>query len=349
VDTVLDFECAPAQKWEESVKQRLATFPLWNLRFRVGPLLFSCCVMQLTFSSPGAKAQSALAAGTRGVSESAPRFASSSSLALGVGDLVEVTVFGVPELTSRMRIGANGDIYVPLIGYVPVKDLTTDAAQAMIETRLANGYVKDPHVSVLLLEGQSQTVSILGEVTRPGKYPLTGAHTLFDVVSQAGGLTDKAGEEIEITSRDHPDQPKSVTVSRGRFGVKAESENEVNPGDTIFVSRAGVVYVVGDVARPSGLIMNDGGLTVLKAVALAGGANHGASLNKARLLRKKGDQVKETPVRLKEILAAKAPDVTMLADDVLFVPGNTGRSAALRGVDAILQTASALTVVAAAP
>jgi polysaccharide export outer membrane protein len=120
----------------------------------------------------------------------------------------------------------------------------------------------------------------------------------------------------------------------------------VEPGDTIVVSKAGVVYVVGEVAKPSGFLMENGSLTVLKAIALAGGTTRTAALNNARIIRKTAGGMEETPIPLKKILAAKSPDIPMQAEDVLFVPGSASRSAAVRGLEAVLQTATALSIVA---
>ncbi|HEX4424608.1 MAG TPA: polysaccharide biosynthesis/export family protein, partial [Terriglobales bacterium] len=120
-----------------------------------------------------------------------------SSLRLGTGDLVEVSVYNVPELSTKARVSGAGDIYLPLIDYVRVGGLSADQAQALIQQRLSDGgFVKNPHVSVFVQEYASQGASVLGEVARPGVYPVLGQQRLFDVISAAGGFTEKAGQSI---------------------------------------------------------------------------------------------------------------------------------------------------------
>jgi len=124
-----------------------------------------------------------------------------------------------------------------------------------------------------------------------------------------------------------------------------ENNVTVEPGDTILVSKAGVVYVVGDVHLPGGFVMENGNdITVLKAIALAQGTNPNASLNGAKLIRKTPEGSKEVPLPLKQIFASKAPDPQLQPDDVIFVPSSAGKSAAKRGAEAILQMATGVAI-----
>ncbi len=271
---------------------------------------------------------------------------SSNALRLGTGDLVEVSVYNVPELSAKVRVSSDGNIYLPLVDYVRVGGLTADQAQALIQTRLADGgFVKNPHVSVFVQEYASQGASVLGEVARPGIYPVLGQQRLFDVISAAGGFTEKAGQSITVTHRDHLDKPVTVPLTRNATD-SPEGNISVYPGDTIVVRKADVVYVVGEVGRPSGFLMDSGHLTVLQAIALAGGTTRIAKLSGARILRKGPAGISETPVELKKILEAKSPDMVMQADDILFVPTSAAKAAAGRTMDAVFQTASALSIVA---
>src|SRR4029077_12658218 len=114
----------------------------------------------------------------------------SSSLRLGAGDLLEVGVYNVPELATKARVGNSGDVYLPLIDYVHVADLTLEEAQALIEKRLEDGgFVRSAHVTIFLDESASQGVTILGEVAKPGLYPALGDRKLYDMISVAGGFT----------------------------------------------------------------------------------------------------------------------------------------------------------------
>src|SRR5579862_7230567 len=252
----------------------------------------------------------------------------SSVLKLGVGDLVEVTVYGVPELSTKSRIGTNGDLYLPLIDYVHVADLTLEEGQKVIEKRLSDGgFVNNPHVSLLVDEYASQGVTLLGEVSRPGIYPALGDRRLYDLISAAGGFTDKAGRVVTITHRDKPDSPVNITLP-GNLAESSDGNVLVMPGDTVLVSRAGVVYVVGDVQRPSGFMIEDNRLTVLKVLALAGGTNRTASMNGSKILRQTSTGLQEISVPLKKILQAKAHDELMMKGDILFVPSSGAKIAA---------------------
>jgi polysaccharide export outer membrane protein len=269
-----------------------------------------------------------------------------SSLRLGAGDLVEVGVYNVAELTTKARVSSSGEIYLPLIDYVHVAGLTAEEAEGLIQKRLSDGgFVKNPHVTLFVDQYASQGASVLGEVARPGVYPVPGQQRLFDLISAAGGFTEKAGRSITITHRDQPDKPVTVPLSRN-VTDNPESNLTILPGDTIIVRKADLVYVVGDVGRPSGFLMDSGHLTVLQAIALAGGTTRTANLGGARIIRRGSGGISETPVELKKILRAKAPDMTMQADDILFVPTSATKALTGRAVEAAMQAATAVSVVA---
>jgi polysaccharide export outer membrane protein len=273
-----------------------------------------------------------------------------SALRFGVGDLVELGVYNVPELSTKTRVGSNGDVYLPLIDYVHVEGLTLEEAQTLIEKRYSDGgFLKDPHVTVFVDEYASQGASVLGEVAKPGVYPVLGKQRLLDLVSSAGGFTDKAGRVVTVTHRDQPDKKTTLTLARNPADNTA-SNIEVYPGDTIAVHRADIVYVVGEVGKPSGFLMDSGSLTVLQAIALAWGVNRSAKLGAAKIIRKTPQgAMTETPVQLKKILEAKAPDLPMQADDILFVPTSAAKLAAGRTAEAALQAVTAISIVAARP
>ena len=268
---------------------------------------------------------------------------------LGAGDLIEVSVYGVPDLTTKARVGNSGDIYLPLIDYVHIGDLSVDEAQSLIEKRLSDGgYVRNPHVTIFVSESSSQAINVLGEVKRPGPYAAIGDRRLFDLISAAGGLTEKAGRNVTIIHRQNPDKKVELHLASN---LAEDSQNNVQilPGDTIVVSRAGIVYVVGAVNHPSGFLVEDNTLSVLKALALAGGGTRTASLGGAKILRQMPEGVKEIPVSLSKVLHAKAPDIAMVKGDVLFVPGSAVKSVAYRSAEAAMSMTTALAVVAVRP
>lgn len=268
-----------------------------------------------------------------------------SVLLIGSGDLLKVSVLGVPESDQEVRVGEDGDISLNFVGSVHVAGLTTTAAQELIAKKLvAGGFFTQPQVSVFAKEYATQGVSVLGEVQKPGVYPLLGSRRLFDVLSLAGGTSQKAGKVVSITHRDHPESPLSVMLSNDA-NESAKNNIEVFAGDTVLVSRAGVVYVVGDVHKPSGVMMDNGSdMTVLQAIAMAEGTNPTAALNKAKLIRRTPNGPQELPLALKDMLASKSPDVHLQSEDIIFVPNSAAKSATKRSLEAIIQTATGLAI-----
>ncbi|PYX07621.1 MAG: polysaccharide export protein [Acidobacteria bacterium] len=272
-----------------------------------------------------------------------------STLRLGIGDLLEFSVYNVPELSTKTRVGNNGDIYLPLIDYVHVAGLTTEEAQGIVEKRLSDGgFLNNPHVTLFIDEYASQGASVLGEVGHPGVYPVLGDRRLFDLISAAGGFTDKAGRSIVVTHRNQPDKPVTVPLTRN-LSDSPDSNIAVFPGDTISVRRADVVYVVGEVNKPSGFLMDTENLTVLKAIALAGGTSRTARLSGAKIIRNGPAGMTQTSVQLKRILQAKAPDMPLQAEDILFVPSSAAKQFTGRTFEAAMQAATAVSIVAVRP
>jgi polysaccharide export outer membrane protein len=284
---------------------------------------------------------------TPATDSAAPAAGNSSLTRLGPGDLLEIGVYNVPELSTKARIGSSGDIYLPLIDYVHVGDLSVEEAQTLIEKRLEDGgFVRNPHVTLFIDESTSQGVTVLGEVSKPGIYPALGDRKLYDMISAAGGFTPSAGRRVSVI-RQHSQAPP-ITVNLPRNLADDLQDNvDIMPGDTITVPRAPVVYVVGDVARPTGLLVDNGSLTVLQALALAGGMNHTAKMSAACIIRKGPAGMTETRVPLKRMLEAKTPDITLQADDILFVPLSGVRFAAGRGFEAAVSAAAGLAILAA--
>ena len=266
-------------------------------------------------------------------------------LVIGAGDLLEVSVYGAPEFDKlQLRVSGSGDVLLPFVGTQHVARLTAAQTQSIVAKRLADGgYFHNPQVSVFVRDYSSQGVSVLGEVQKPGLYPVFGTRRLFDVISLAGGLTPKAGELVTIAHRDQADKPVLVTLGNGVKG-SADGNAVLSPGDTVIVSKAGIVYVVGDVHLPGGFVMENGHMTVLQALALAQGANPTASLNSAKLIRTTDGRQSQTTVELKRILSAKAGDVALAPGDILFVPNSMQKSAARRSLDAVLQAATGVAI-----
>ena len=272
----------------------------------------------------------------------------STMMKLGIGDLLEVSVYNVPELSAKVRVSNAGDIYLPLIDYVHVEGLTQEEAQSLIAKRLEDGgFVRSPHVAIFIDEATSQGVTVLGEVGKPGIYAVIGDHRLYAIISEAGGFSPTAARKVSIVRRNqseamHIDLPRNLADNLA-------ANVEIMPGDTITVPRAPIIYVVGDVGRPSGLLVDNGSLTVLQALALAGGTNKTAKLGASRLIRKGPNGMTETKVEIKKMLEAKVPDMPLQGDDILFVPVSGGKVLAARTFETAMAAATAVTVYSVHP
>jgi len=276
---------------------------------------------------------------TNGLLQEAASAVKLQDLHIGIGDLLQVTMFGTQDFNADFRVSSSGDISLPPLGLVRVAGLSTSEAEKSIEHQLVEGgFYREPRVSVFEKEYVTQGVSILGEVKNPGVYPLLADRHLLDLLSQAGGLTPNASKTISVT---HAGQntPSVVTLSPDPE-LAATSNPAILTGDTIMVATAGLVYVIGNVNKPGGYPMTDNQLTVLQALALAGGNAPMAALDRAQIVRQaKGGAREAVPISVKRILAGRNKDIRLQPQDILFIPGSTGKNAATRSVEAILQAA----------
>jgi polysaccharide biosynthesis/export protein len=267
----------------------------------------------------------------------------SQDILVSSGDLLAISVDGAPEYRYDVRVSSGGNASLPMLGNIKLAGLSTSMAENVIARSLQErGFFNDPHVSVFVKEYATGGISVLGEVQKPGIYPLLGNRTLLDAISAAGGTTPKAGRSVSITHRDQPDSPETIMLSRENG--QSMSNSKLRPGDTVEVTKAGMVYVVGDVKEPTGIIMDNPHLTVLQAIALAHGTNPTASLGSAKLIHKSTSAPQETSIPLDTILAGKTPDLELQPDDIVFVPNSLAKSATRRGLEAILQTATGIAI-----
>jgi polysaccharide biosynthesis/export protein len=246
-----------------------------------------------------------------------------SVLLIGPGDDLEITVYGAPDLSQHTRVGADGNISIPLIGSVRIAGLSSSEAQAAIETQLQrNNVVNNPQVSVYVKEYSSSGISVVGEVVRPGVYSALGPHRLFDILQIAGGLSDKASGAVTISHRGDTEHPVTVAVSKDP-ALMARSNIELLPGDTVFAAKAAMVYILGEVLKPGGYILNStGAVTLLQIVAAAGGPTGSAALGRARMLRRTPTGLQEEPLPLKALLRGKTADIPVSPEDIVFVPSS---------------------------
>jgi polysaccharide biosynthesis/export protein len=265
-------------------------------------------------------------------------------LRIGPGDLIDMKVFGVQELGQEVRVTDQGDASINLIGSIHLAGQTAAEAQEMIARKFQEGnFVLNPHVSVMIREYGTQGVAVLGEVKNPGVYQVLGKRTLLDLISLAGGTTAYA--DSRATIKRHADGSMlAVLVTRdARNSFMADVE--LQPGDKVMIPRAGIIYVLGDVGRAGGFLMHDDGrLTIVQALALAGGNTSTASMSNARLIRKTPNGFTDTTIALNKILKGKIADSQLQSDDILYVPNSAVKSAIYRTVPSIVSSASSAAI-----
>ena len=297
-----------------------------NLRTVVALLLMCGTILLLPGDRTGTATAQAVKAST--VAEPVLHSRLEGSLRIGVGDMVQVNVFDTPELSAKLRVNADGAVELPVAGSTAVTGLTPQEAAEAIAKHLREAQIMtDPRVTVSIADYATQEISVLGEVKNPGNYLLLGPHSLYNALSAAGGTNEKAGGDIVITHIADPQNPETIPVDSPNYS-KLQRLTSVSAGDVIFVSRAGSVYVLGDVVRPGEFAIAGGKrLTVLEAIALAQGTNSSAALTRASIIRKTGDGAKIIPVDLKRMTEKPTGDQMMLyAEDVVVVPRNRGRA-----------------------
>jgi len=259
---------------------------------------------------------------------------------IAAGDLLDISVFDNPELTQQVRVGADGKAQLALIGSTQLAGLTGQEASEMVARELReHNFLLRPQVNVLIKEYSSQGVSVMGEVQHPGVYQVLGPRTLLDVVSMAGGLTNAADTRITVKRRTGTEENVTVKLKNDDAQSALSNDVQIYPGDLVLVPRAGIVYVLGDVNKPGGFVMQDSGkITLLQAMAQAGGASQTASLNRAVLLRKNGDgNVTTTKLQVGKISRGEGGDVELHANDIVFVP-NSRLKNAMRTTQSMVET-----------
>jgi polysaccharide biosynthesis/export protein len=267
--------------------------------------------------------------------------AQKESMLIGPGDEVNVEVFDTPDLDQNGRVTDAGEFPLMLGGKVRLASLTPIEAARTIEAALISSHVMYyPKVLVTVTQYATQSVTVFGQVNHPGSYSIDTPRSVVDVLGLAGGLTDLADRHVTI-ERHTSHRQISYYVSN-RPGDLQDQTAMVNPGDKLIVPKAGIVYVLGDVGRPGGYPMtnNDGTLTVLQAVATAGGTTSSAAPNSSRLIRRTAaGGYQSDPIPFSAMQKGKKPDMPLQAGDIVYVPFSYLRNAAL-GITSIAAAAT---------
>ncbi len=237
---------------------------------------------------------------------------------LGPGDKLLITVYNVPDMSQTVVVDPNSMITFPVLDKVSVKGLTVNDLQHKME-ELLKQYVKEPQVNIQLLEYGSRYVNVLGEVATPGRIPLKGALKVLDAITQAGGFTNKAGD-VEIQRADASGQLESKTFTQEQLlaGGGHDSNIYVLDQDVINVLPVKSIYVSGEVKSP-GSFPYTKDITLLRAVALAGGFTQWAKKDRVDILREKSGRPLVVHVNASKIERGKIDDVPLQPDDHIVV------------------------------
>ena len=247
---------------------------------------------------------------------SAPRVAltqSAGDYVIGAQDVLSIAVFDQTDLGGKYAVELDGSFTFPLVGRVQAGGLTIRSFEVELKKRLADGFFKNPQVTVAIEQYRSQRVFVTGEVRSPGAYPLTGDMTLIEALAKAGSTTSNASEEVVVVrGTKGVDGPIAIDAAGDkeilRFNLKdlqsgaASVRNiDLRDGDTIYIARAELVYIFGEVKNPAAYpIKTD--TTVLQALSLAGGVTPNGAINRTKIIRVVEGDKREISVKLTAIV-----------------------------------------------
>ena len=233
---------------------------------------------------------------------------------VGEGDILKITVYDHPDLATTERVSGDGTIKFPFIGNVKVGGKSISNISKEITSFLADGYIVDPYVTVFVEEFKSRKAIILGQVYKPGVYVLSESTTFLELISKAGGLTKDTGDNAIIKRKSFDSgEEKVISIDLKRLIEKGDTSLDVvlMDSDNIFISKAGVFYITGEVEKPDAY-KHELGVTVIKAVTMAGGFTDKASPKKTKIIRKIGKEEK--------VMEKVKMDEPVFPNDVIVVP-----------------------------
>lgn len=247
---------------------------------------------------------------------------------IGPKDLLEITIFELPELNQTVRVSEEGSISLPLLGSVVIEGLTKEEVQNRIASLLLEkNYVKNARVTVFIKEYQSKRVAMLGALTKPGMYELIGRMTLLQMISQAGGLTERAANEIFVLREDSKGNQERIAIDVEDLINNGNPKLNIvlSPNDIINIPIDQIIsiFVFGEVRNPGALqVKLSKKITLLQAIAQAGGPTENAA--KSRVLIKRRDPKTGKEIRIKvnmnDLIKGNKSDIQLLEGDVVFVP-----------------------------
>ncbi len=242
---------------------------------------------------------------------------------VGPGDVLEISVFQVPDLNTQVRVNGQGAIVLALIGPVVAGARTTAEIEKAIRSKLAASYLHDPQVSVFVHEFRSQQLTILGAVKKPDVYVIKRSHTVLEAVSIAGGLTQQASRKIHVQAIKVDDEgrryPENFIVDLNQMVENNDQRFNItlNGGDSIYVPEAGVIFVEGAVKKPGSYPVK-GQTNVLKAIALAGGTEY-ARENSIQIFRQIDSENQILEIDLESVRENTQEDILLEDGDIVVV------------------------------
>jgi len=244
---------------------------------------------------------------------------------LGAGDVLELTVFQVEELNTKVRVNGKGEIILPLLGKLSVKDQSVSDVEEVIRAKLEADFLQNPQVSLFIEEYRSQQITVMGAVESPDVYSVRQARSIFEMLSLAGGLTEAASDKIRVkTSQLNPETGEVVdhdlilSVEKLLEGSEHASLLRLSAGDSIFVPDAGVIFVEGAVKKPGSYVM-EGETTVLKAIAVAGGVPWSGKEGNVQVIRDIAGEAHAIEVNLHNVRSQKGDDIVLSDGDIVMV------------------------------
>ena len=296
------------------------------------------------FSGPAVGPASTLNLPVKPTTDPAILYPAHRDIVLGQGDLLGIHLYGNPDYAPIVRISLDGAVQLPLIGNLHLAGLTVQQAETLIAERLTSaGMYRNPQVNIQLTESPNQVVTLSGEMH--GVVPVAGQKRLFDVLSAGGGLPATASHVITIN---RPGVPQPISIDLGTDPAKSELANvPVFAGDTVVVSRAGVVYLLGAFKTQGPIpLQQNAPLTLMQAAALGGGAGFQGKLSDLRIIRTVGYGRKVVHVDISKVMDGKAPDPILQPDDIVLLPTSAMKAAIKSGGLATLTGIGSLMVIA---
>ncbi len=239
-------------------------------------------------------------------------FAGAADVQLGAGDVLKISVYGNPDLALETRVSEAGEITFPLVGNVALGGLSVSAAEKKLGGLLeSGGFLRKAQVNIIVTQLQSQQVSVLGQVNRPGRYPIEGKRSLMDMLAMAGGVSQDGGDAVSlIRKRNGKTTREIIDIVDMVRSADLNRDLEVAGNDVIFVERAPRFYIYGEVQRP-GAFRLERSMTVLQALSVGGGLTQRGTERGIRIKRR--DEAGKL-----EIINAKH-DVLLQVDDMVYV------------------------------